>query len=304
MLIKYLLLAAFVQILWALTPSASNIVIQEISVELFIAIRWTISGLIFLFAALSFKKKIDWSPKMLPKYFLLGVSGYGLSSIGALYGLKIGGVVNFALLSSVNPIVVAFMSILLLKEKVDRKYWIAAPLCVFGLVIMVMGKYELSGASVAISSALLILMCYFFESLPFVFSKKFSSKQSLIGYMAILQLSAAIFMWGAQIAHFKQFSELASLSLRGLGAMIFVSVVACVICYALLYWLLRFIDGHRLAIFDGIHAIFAALYGVWLFNESFNLLMVLGGGLLITSLYLANSPSKKNLSKTVPVEAI
>ena len=86
--------------------------------------------------------------------------------------------------------------------------------------------------------------------------------------------------------------------------MIFVSVVACVICYALLYWLLRFIDGHRLAIFDGIHAIFAALYGVWLFNESFNLLMVLGGGLLITSLYLANSPSKKNLSKTVPVEAI
>jgi drug/metabolite transporter (DMT)-like permease len=303
-LFKLYLLAALVQILWALTPSASSVVISQIPVELFIATRWTISGLIFLLVAYFTKQKIDLHPKMLKRYFILGVVGYGLSSIGCLYGLKLGGVVNFALLSSVNPIVTATLSIWILKEKVKKKYWIAAPLCVIGLFVMVLGKYELSGTKVAFGSVLLILLAYFLEALPFVYSKKYEKRQSLISYMAILQLSAASFMWGTQALYFKQLSEFKNLNLMGLLSMLFVSVVACVICYALLYWLLKYIDGHRLAIFDGVHSIFAAFYGVLFFSEAFNLTMLFGASFLLIALYLANAPSNENISERIAAENI
>lgn len=301
---KFFALAAALQILWALTPSASKVVLLEIPVELFTAVRWTISGLIFLLVALALKKKIDLHPRMLFKYFLLGVVGYGFSSLGTLYGLKLGGVVNFSLLTAVNPLIVAFLSIKVLKEKVDRKYWIAVPLCVLGLVAMVAGKHNLSGANLAISSAALIIVSYFCEALPFIYSKMYRSKQSLIGYMAVLQLSAAAFMWVAEGVYFRQMDQLFLMSRQGVESLLFVSIVACGICYALLYWLLRFIDGHRLAIFDGIHVIFAAIFGLLFFNEPINFLMIVGGGFLLVALYLANAPSNENLPEKIAADTV
>ena len=44
---SYLIIAAILQIVWGFVPSASKFVIDEIPVELYIAIRWSISGLIF-----------------------------------------------------------------------------------------------------------------------------------------------------------------------------------------------------------------------------------------------------------------
>jgi len=44
---KYLLIAGILQIVWGFDPAASKYVIDEIPVELYIALRWTISGVIF-----------------------------------------------------------------------------------------------------------------------------------------------------------------------------------------------------------------------------------------------------------------
>ncbi len=282
---KYFILAAIVQIIWSLTPSASKLVISEIPIELFISIRWSISGLIFLCIALALEKKFDTSLKNLMKYFTLGVLGYGFSSFGTLYGLKMGGVVNFSLISAGSPIIVALMSIVLLREKVHPQYWKAALLCISGLLFIVMGKQELSGLAMTISSTLLILGAYAFEGLPFIYSKKYQAKQSLICYLATLQLSAAVFMWGSQIFYFKQFGELSNLSIIGLGALVFVSIVACVLCYGIFYWLLKFIEGHKLVLFDGLHSFSAALFGLIFWSEPFNFMMLIGGLLSLSSIW-------------------
>jgi drug/metabolite transporter (DMT)-like permease len=97
-------------------------------------------------------------------------------------------------------------------------------------------------------------------------------------------------MWLLQASTFSQVSALHQLSMRGWLAAIFVSVVACVLCYSVLYWLLNHLEGHRLALFEGLHTVSATLFGVLIFKEPVNGLMVFGGGLILAGLIVGNLP--------------
>jgi probable blue pigment (indigoidine) exporter len=292
---KLFIIAALLQIVWGLVPSASNIVISEIPVELYIAIRWTISGVIFL-SFLFFSSK--WLPKLNKQCFIvmiLGILGYGIGSFGTLYGLKIGGVTNFALMGALNPIVTATVAIMFLHERPTRLFYIALPLCVLGLVLLVTGKHQISSWSIAFASAGLIIGAAALEAIVFVYSKKYKVHFTSFQYLGISQLGAALFMWIMQIGVFQQTHAISNLSSTGWIAAIFVSVVACVLCYSILYWLLNYIDGHKLALFDGLHTISAALFGWLIFNESLNALMICGGAILLLGLVLGNGDfSNKN----------
>ncbi len=227
---------------------------------------------------------------------LLGVAGFAFASFGTLYGLKIGGVTNFALLSAFHPIITAFIAILLLREKPNMRFYIALPICVVGLIALVLGKYQISSWDIAFSSAALIIGASVLEAIIFVFSKKLKSHFTPIQYLAIAQLGAAIFMWLSQLIFYHQESTILDLSVKAWTAVLFVSVIACVLCYGILYWLLSHMDGHKLALFDGLHMVSAALFGFLIFIESINVTMVVGGLVLLTGLIFGNlSPAKKKL---------
>ncbi len=282
------LIAALLQMVWGIVPSASQLVISEIPVELYISLRWTISSLIFLFYLLvtsNFKIQIS---KNTLAVMGLGIMGYGLGSFGTLYGLKIGGVTNFAMMGALNPIVTSVISILFLKEKPAKAFYVALPLCVFGLLVLVTGKHQVSSWTIAFSSSALIIGAAVLDGFTFIFSKKLKPHFSAIQYLAISQLAAAAFMWLMQGVLFRQTDQISQLSGKGWAAAIFVSVVACVLCYAVLYWLLNYIDGHRLALFDGIHAVSATLFGWVFFSEDINATMLFGGFLLLAGLILGN----------------
>jgi drug/metabolite transporter (DMT)-like permease len=136
----------------------------------------------------------------------------------------------------------------------------------------------------------LILMAAVLEALVFVFSKKFKRRVDALQYIAIAQIATAVFMWFLQGISFHQIDQLSRLSPKGIAAAMFVSIVACVLCYAILYWLLNYIDGHRLALFDGFHTISATAFGYFMFQEPFRPLMVFGGGLILAGLVIGNLP--------------
>lgn len=285
-----LIFAAILQIVWGLVPSASKFVISEIPVELYITLRWTISGLILLIAVFLQSRPSLKLQKEAVYVALLGIGGYALASFGTLYGLKIGGVTNFALMGSLSPIITSAVAIFFLKERPARLFFVALPFCASGLVLLIVGKHQISSWNVALLSSALILGATFFEAVIFVFSKKMKSYFSSIQYLAISQIAAAGFMWTLQATFLDQSHLIQNLSTRGWMAAVFVSVVACVLCYAVLYWLLNYIDGHRLALFDGLHTLSAVIFGYILFNESLNFMMIAGGTFLLTGLVLGNLP--------------
>ncbi len=290
---QYLLvIAALLQVVWGLVPSASKIVIDEIPVELYIALRWSISGAIFALYLFMTKSWQRMSFKDFAAVSFLGICGYGLASVGALYGLKTGGVTNFALLSALGPAITSVIAIWILRERPTRLFLFALPVSILGLLLLVFGKYQVSSIDVAGLSAALIVFGYIMEAFVFVFSKKFKERVSAAQYLAVAQISAASFTWLLQATSFHQVNQLRDLSLKGIGAAIFVSIVACVLCYAVLYWLLKQMDGHRLALFDTFHAVSATIFGYFLFHEKLTPMMVIGGALILLGLVLGNWPKK------------
>lgn len=285
-----LIIAAVLQFVWGAVPAASKLVIDEIPVELYITLRWTISGLIF--AAFIFLSK-TWkqiSLKDICAVSSLGILGYGFASLGTLYGLKIGGVTNFALMGALSPAITSLVAIWLLRERPSRLFLLALPLSIFGLILLVIGKYQVSSFQVAGASAACIVVGYTLEAFVFVFSKRFKEKMSAAQYLTIAQVATALFMWALQAVFLKQTASFGKLTFKGLAAATFVSVVACVLCYAVLYWLLNYIDGHRLALFDGFHTLSATLFGILFFNEELKPLMLVGGLLILTGLIAENLP--------------
>jgi len=290
-----LLIAALLQLVWGLVPSASQFVINEIPVELYIALRWSISGFIFL-AYLALSKRWKTPPiRDIASVLLLGVLGYGIGSFGTLYGLKLGGVTNFALMGALSPMITSGVSFVVLKEKPRRLFYFALPMCIFGLLLLVLGKYEVSSASLAFSAAGLIIGASVLEALTFVFSKRLRARVGTFEYLAIAQIGAALVMWGLQLTIFHQTNELSQLTSTSWSAAIFVSLIACVFCYAVLYWLLSHIDGHRLALFEGIHTLSAALFGWIIFHESLNGMMIYGGFFLLSGLVIGNLPARSDV---------
>ena len=281
-------IAAILQIIWGIVPSASKLVLSEIPVELFITLRWTVSGLIFC-AMVFFSSK--WPPllkKDTAGVAILGILGYGIASFGTLYGLKIGGVTNFTLMGSVSPIVTSLAAIVLLNEKPRRLFYLALSMCVFGLTFLMAGKHQISSWHITLSSSGLILAAAFLESIVLIFSKRLKTHFSSIEYLAISQVSAAIFMWAMQLLCLHQLSEIHNLSLKGWCAFLFVSLVACVLCYLILYWLLNFIEGHRLALFDSLHTLSGTLVGIIVFQEQIHPFMVIGALLIVSGLFIGN----------------
>lgn len=295
---RLLFVAAILQIVWGLVPSASKFVLDEILVELYIAIRWTISGGIFAIYVWLTKAWRPVSLRSVAIVSLLGISGYGIASFGSLYGLKIGGVSNFALMSSLSPAITSTVAILLLGERPQRLFYLALPVSVFGLFLLVVGKYRISSFSVAGFSALCVVGGAFLDAFVFVYSKKFKAEMTATQYLATAQVAAAIFMWTLQGTVFHQTGNLSQLTARGMIAAAFVSIVACVLCYAVLYWLLNYIDGHRLALFDGFHALSAILCGYIFFQEKLTPLMLIGGALILFGLVAGNLP--RNLVEESP----
>ncbi len=169
---------------------------------------------------------------------------------------------------------------------------------VIGLIAIVLGKYEISSPQVAFLSALIILGAYICESLVFVFSKRFKAKVDAPQYLTIAQLATAAVMWIAQGTIFHQITDVSKLSYQGFSALMFVSIVSCVLCFAVLYWLLNYIDGHRLALFDGMHTVSAIFFGYLIFHESLSPFMILGGVMILTAIVCGNLPKKKAVMTT------
>lgn len=290
-----LLLASVLQLVWGLTPIASKFVIEDIPVELYITIRWTLSGFIFA-GILLFQKK--WV-KICKVDFLqltgLGIVGFCVASFGTLYGLSIGGITNFALMGALGPVITSLVSIWILREKPNKYFYISLPFCIAGLFALVFGKYQISTFNIAVGSVLCVMIGYFLDALVFVFSKKFKNQMSSIQYLAQAQLSAAFIMWILQLCVFRQFSAISHLSMRGLLGLVFVVMVSCTLCYAVLYWLLQYLEGHKLALFDGLHALSATLFGHLIFQESAGFMMYLGGTFIFVGLIIAHIPLKATI---------
>jgi drug/metabolite transporter (DMT)-like permease len=288
---KYVLLAIITQLVASTVPSASKLVLNNFPVEPYIALRWTISALIFGLLLFIRKEKCNWSLRLIAKISALGLGGYVLASLGTLYAVKIGGVSFFGLLTLLSPLIVVALSPLVLNERIHRNTWFALAMAIVGIIIMVNGKFVVSSLFSAIAATLLVLMAYTFDTLTLLYSKPFRSQVSLIQYLFVAQSAAAIVMWVASLMMYSPVEMLPSQS-EVWAAILYVAVVSCVGIFFVWYWLLKHLQGQQLGVLQYFHGIAAAGLGALLFDEAITLQMLVGSLVLFASILIV-SISKK-----------
>jgi drug/metabolite transporter (DMT)-like permease len=276
-----------IQVLWGLTPSASHFILTAWPIEAYAALRFTFSSLIFFVAALLIQPSLRLRRRDLTAMVFLGFLTYGAASLGLLTALQRGGVITFALASSANALITALASVIVLSERWHRGLTQAIGLSVAGSLLLAWGKFGISTAEIAFGSVGLVWLAYLGESLGLVFSRRYQQRYSLALYCAILQGSGAAFLWIAAAATHRLPPSFAAPPAVW-ATLAFVVLVPCCLCYGVHYWLVRFIDGHRLGFFDCVHTLAAALFGYLLFGERFDAAMVAGGVLLIAAVWTVN----------------
>ena len=280
---KYIILAAVTQLVASTIPSASRIVLNGLAVEPYIALRWTISASVFGVLLLLRKEKCVWEFRLLAKVSLLGLSGYGLASLGTLYAVKIG----FGLLTLLSPLVVVALSPLVLKERIRRNTWLALAIAGVGIGLTVQGKITLSSTFSALAAAALVIAAYTCDTLTFLYSKPFRRKLPLLQYLVVAQATAAILMWIVSFFLYPV-DKLLPAQTEIWAAVFYVGLVSCVGIFFVWYWLLKHLHGQQLGILQYLHGLAAAIWGVALFGEAWSWSMVLGSVLLLSSILVAS----------------
>lgn len=285
---RYLALAALVQVTWGLTPCASRLVLEFLPVELYSALRFGFSGIVFLTVAWATKRKLPALREALPLAGV-GILAFGVASLGTLYGLKIGGVLNLALASSFNAPITAFVALVILREKRSPKLPWALLASVAGGILIFVGKHSVSGFHVAFGSLACLWGAYFFESLGLVTSKRVRERFPVVSFLAVAHLSASAFLFGCALLSHQSFQSLGKMPMLGWASFFFVAIVSCCLCYFLLYWLVGHVPAHKLAFFDAFHSVSAAVFGYVFYREPMTPMMLAGGLLLFLAVGLIHS---------------
>ena len=283
---RYVWLAIVTQLVASTIPSASKLVLNSFAVEPYIALRWSISAIVFGILLIISKVRCVWEPRLIAKVAALGLCGYVFASLGTLYAVKIGGVSFFGLLSLLSPLSVVALSTIVLKERISTNTWIALGMALVGLTLMVKGKVEVSSMLSAIAAALLVIAAYTSDSLTLLYSKPFQAKLSLLQYLFAGQAAAAVSMWLLSFAIYPP-EQLVPPSLEVWAAIVYVALVSCVGIYYLWYWLLKHLQGQQLGVLQYLHGVAAALWGVLIFDEELTRPMIAGSLLLLLSILIA-----------------
>ncbi|MFM9420067.1 DMT family transporter [Thermus scotoductus] len=269
----YLLLAAF---LWGLIGPVSRLAFQEgltpLAVAFFRAgIAWVFFGLHALLLRQVRVERRDALPLLL--FGLVGVSlFYGSYQLAVVYG----GAALASVLLYTAPAWVALLSLVVLKEPLDRTGLLAVALTLLGVGLMGVG----GGSGVRVLSLALFfgLLSGFTYALYYIFGKLYLPRYATptLFLYALPMGALGLLPW----------VEFAPLSLRAMEALLFLGVFSTYGAYLAYYAGLKRLPATRASVVATLEPVVANLFAFLLFREVLSLWAYLGAGLVLLAVVL------------------
>ncbi|KPD28697.1 EamA/RhaT family transporter [Thermus scotoductus] len=269
----YLLLAAF---LWGLIGPVSRLAFQEgltpLAVAFFRAgIAWVFFGLHALLLRQVRVERRDALPLLL--FGLVGVSlFYGSYQLAVVYG----GAALASVLLYTAPAWVALLSLVVLKEPLDRTGLLAVALTLLGVGLMGVG----GGSGVRVLSLALFfgLLSGFTYALYYIFGKLYLPRYA----------TPTLFLYALPVGALGllPWVEFAPLSLRAMEALLFLGVFSTYGAYLAYYAGLKRLPATRASVVATLEPVVANLFAFLLFREVLSLWAYLGAGLVLLAVVL------------------
>jgi drug/metabolite transporter (DMT)-like permease len=284
-------------IFWAFAFPFIKIGLEELSPINLTIMRLFLVCAVFLFLIGIMPKKF--SPlhkKDIPSLFLLGFLGVVLYHLGLNYGEVYISASAASLIIATIPVFTVIFATLLLREQVTKKIAIGVPLSLGGVIII-----SLTGTSgdpfeiTYLSAAVAVLISALVGAGYTIAGKK------MLQRFSALSLTVYAFLFGClgllPFLSTSLITEVASLSLRGWGAVLFLAILPTVVGYVLWYVALEMKTASEISVFLYFIPVLSTLFSYFLFHEQITGMFLLGGILVIAGLVIVNMRNTKKNSE-------
>lgn len=275
--IKSDLLLLLASVIWGSGFIAQRIAAISMGSFLFNGGRFLL-GLLILLAVTRFRPKINKS--QLRWVFAAGSLLFGASALQQI-GLETTSVGNAAFITSLYVVFIPIILWIFGQQKIKLVIWLAVGIAAFGALLLSTGGifkpavgdwFELIGA-VVWAGQILVVGIYGKRSDPLSFT---------IGEFAVAAglnlICAGLFEWGN-----------AAPQMEAWWAVLFSGIFPVAIAFTIQVYGQRSAPPIDASLIFSLEAVFAALFGYWLLNEKLQPVQVLGCGLILGALLLAQS---------------
>ncbi|HEV2288107.1 MAG TPA: EamA family transporter [Candidatus Acidoferrales bacterium] len=270
---------------WSFNFVIGKITLRYIDPFTLTSFRIILSALAMLPVYIAMPERSRLNRKDLWNFIVLGFFGMlinrGLFTIGLDYTTA----GHSALIVAAGPILILVLAQMHGLEGTTWQKITGMTLCVIGVTVLVGGD-DLHLHGKAWAGDLITLGGTIGFAIYTVLAKKVARQYDTISMNTFCNLAGAILVLPLalrQSVHL-QWSSVGWVGWAGLAYMVLISSVAAYLIY---FWALRYVNATRLATFTYIEPPLATLLGVILLGEKLTNLLLLGGGLILAGVYLA-----------------
>lgn len=283
----FLLISA--NVLWAATYVAAKFALRDTSVNVMLAIRMSIASLILLPLLLAGRKELHLTRHDIPQLIMLMLVGFVINKLLEYVGLALTTASDVALLITSESIFTAALSWLLLRERFRKLTGLALCLGFVGVYLIVerslIPNIPAGGGVWRIVGDLLVVLALLVEAFYTVRGKALLVKHPPLLITAASIVGSLVF-W-LPVAGWEIFTSgwhpIGLLAWIGIGWM---ALMSTVLAYLAWFQGLAKVDGSAAASALFIQPLLGTLLAIVLLGEQLTLTTVIGGILIIVSVYL------------------
>jgi drug/metabolite transporter (DMT)-like permease len=263
---------------WGATFALVKDILRTIAPEPFIALRFTLAGLVLL-ALAAYRR--DLTRALVPPAILLGTLvfiGYWMQTRGMLFISSS----RSAFLTGLYVVLVPFADRLLRKTRVSAQAWIASVLALIGTAVLI-GGFDTRPTF----GDLLTLGCAVCFALHVVFTADFTTHHSSVGLAAVQVLAVGLFAVAPSL-----FVPRATMTPKIVIVIVATAVVTTAIAFMALMWGQARVSATEAAVIMSFEPVAASVTSILWYGEPFTRSFAIGGALILIAMLVSQLPSR------------
>ncbi|NPV27407.1 MAG: DMT family transporter [Firmicutes bacterium] len=278
---------------WGTSFAAAKIGMSELLPVNLVILRFILASLLFG-VALIFLRRNVWRIELadLPRLVWLGFLGVSAYFVVQYYGLTHTTSVNTALIIGTSPIITGLLAARVGGERLVRQHYVGMLVAFVGLFLLITkGNFYLTHGESVLKGDLLILFNAVMWSCFTLAGKRVVGKYDPFVVVAYLSLLGTLLLLplafiSTPLTRVTFVQQLPTLSLATWGAAGYLALTCSVIGYFFWYRGVQRLGAAKTAMFTYLNPLVALVTSLILFDENITGLVLVGGALVLTGVYL------------------
>ncbi|MGH9338717.1 MAG: DMT family transporter [Acidobacteriota bacterium] len=272
-------------LVWGANMPIAKDAMTEVSPLSFNAVRLILASLFLLLLTIGIEGRLLLRRQDFAKIGILAVIGNTIYQIFFILGLHWTKAGNVALLLSGTTILTALLSRALGHERLGRIVWLGISISLAGVILILVESAELSIGGGTLRGDLMIVGSSVCWAIYTVFSRPMMEDYSPLNLTAVT-LSAGSLGFLVFAAPDLITETWSTVSLKSYLALIYSFTFALAIGYALWFTVIAKIGPTRTSIYGNLIPFVGLVFSWILLGERITLFQIMGGGLILTGIYL------------------